>query len=123
MKKTEIAKELYKCSSLHGLIPTLHTTFDNNIHVSIAFTKSSCDESVDAIEFSVRSSNALKRSGCMTIGDVVDAITNDELVHIRNLGKKSLSEIKTRILQFGYEHLNEKEKLDFFIDIVERNCK
>ena len=55
----------------------------------------------------MRASNALKRSGLMTIGSVIDAIMNDELLRIRNLGRKSYNEIKTKILLYGYERLNE----------------
>ena len=77
---------------------------------------------IDDIDFSVRSSNALKRSGLMTVGDVIDAIADDKLLHIRNLGRKSYNEIKTRILKFGYDQLSEKEKIAFFLDLVEKNC-
>jgi DNA-directed RNA polymerase alpha subunit len=44
------------------------------------------------------------------------------LIHIRNLGKKTFNEIQTKILVFGYERLTEKEKQQFFVDLVERNC-
>ena len=56
------------------------------------------------------------------IEDIVDALSNETLIHIRNLGKKTFNEIQTKILVFGYERLTEKEKLQFFVDLVERNC-
>jgi len=64
----------------------------------------------------------LKRSGFMTVGDVIDAITDEKLLHIRNLGDKTYKEIKKRILIYGYEGLSEKEKIAFFIDLIKINA-
>lgn len=122
MNKALVATELYESAKVNGFVDTLHSIFGNNIKTSIAFSKSACNTGIDDIDFSVRSSNALKRSGIMTVGDVIDAIADDKLLHIRNLGRKSYNEIKTRILKFGYDQLTEKEKIAFFLDLVERNC-
>ena len=122
MNQTLVATELYESAKVHGLVDTLHTIFGNNIKTSIAFCKSACETSIDTLEFSVRASNALKRSGLMTVRDVIDAIADEKLMHIRNLGRKSYNEIKTRILKYGYDQLSEKEKIAFFLDLIERNC-
>jgi len=122
MNQTLVATELYESAKVHGLVDTLHTIFGNNIKTSIAFSKSACETSIDTLEFSVRASNALKRSGLMTVRDVIDAIADEKLMHIRNLGRKSYNEIKTRILKYGYDQLSEKEKIAFFLDLIERNC-
>lgn len=122
MNKALVATELYESAKVNGFVDTLHSIFGNNIKTSIAFSKSACNTGIDDIDFSVRSSNALKRSGLMTVGDVIDAIADDKLLHIRNLGRKSYNEIKTLILKFGYDQLSEKEKIAFFLDLVERNC-
>ena len=122
MNKALVATELYESAKVNGFVDTLHSIFGNNIKTSIAFSKSACNTGIDDIDFSVRSSNALKRSGLMTVGDVIDAIADDKLLHIRNLGRKSYNEIKTFILKFGYDQLSEKEKIAFFLDLVERNC-
>ena len=122
MNQTLVATELYESAKVHGLVDTLHTIFGNNIKTSIAFSKSACESSIDTLEFSVRASNALKRSGLMTVRDVIDAIADEKLMHIRNLGRKSYNEIKTRILKYGYDQLSEKEKIAFFLDLIERNC-
>lgn len=123
MNRNLVANELYESAKNNGLVDTLYAVFGNNIRTNIAFSKSACQASIDTIDFSVRASNALKRSGLMTVGDVIDAIIDDKLLHIRNLGRKSYNEIKTRILKYGYDQLTEKEKIAFFLDIVERNCK
>lgn len=114
MKSNEIAETLLKSANENGLIHTLYSAFGNNIKTNIAFSQSACDADIDSIDFSVRASNALKRSGLMTIGSIIDAIMNDELLRIRNLGRKSYNEIKTKILLYGYERLNEWEKNAFF---------
>ena len=105
MKKDEVVIELYKSANENGLIPTLYGTFGKSVKVSVPFSKKACDTEVDNIEFSVRAMNALKRAGLFTIGDIIDCITREELSRIRNLGKKTVNEIQTRILSYGYERL------------------
>ena len=121
MKNNEIAETLLTSANENGLINTLYSAFGNNINTSLAFSQSACDAGIDSIEFSVRASNALKRSGLMTIGSVIDAILNDELLRVRNLGRKSYNEIKTKILLYGYKRLTEREKIAFFYYLVSNN--
>ena len=54
------------------------------------------------LELSIRSENCLLRGGIQTIGDLLSR-THDELLKIRNLGKKSLTEIEDRLKVLGYE--------------------
>ena len=121
MKNNEIAETLLKSANENGLIHTLYSASGNNINMGIAFSQSACDAGIDSIEFSVRASNALKRSGLLTIGSVIDAIMNDELLRVRNLGRKSYNEIKTKILLYGYKRLTEREKIVFFYYLVSNN--
>ena len=122
MRKDEIALELYNSAKENGFLDTIYEVIGPKVSVSIAFTKKACETNIDDIEFSVRANNALKRAGYFIIEDIVDALSNETLIHIRNLGKKTFNEIQTKILVFGYERLTEKEKLQFFVDLVERNC-
>ena len=121
MDKQKIAQTLYESANDNGLVETLHHVFGKNIKVNIPFSKSACLAQVDDVDFSIRANNALKRSGLMTVGAVIDAIADDRLMAIRNLGRKSYNEIKTRILLYGYDRLTEGEKLRFFLDLVEQN--
>ena len=123
MRKEEIALELYNSAKENGFLDTIYEVIGQKVRVSVAFTKKACDTNIDDIEFSVRATNALKRAGYFTIGDVVEALSNETLIHIRNHGKKTFNEIQTKILVFGYERLTEKEKQRFFVDLVERNCE
>ena len=121
MKRENVVNELIASANRNGLIPTLYTTFGNSVKVSIPFSKKTLESSVDDIDFSVRSSNALKRTGLMQIGEVVEAIEDERLPKVRNLGKKSYVEIQTKLLALGYSKLNEAEKKRFFYDVLDRN--
>lgn len=121
MKRENVVNELIASADRNGLIPTLYTTFGNSVKVSIPFSKKTLESSVDDIDFSVRSSNALKRTGLMQIGEVVEAIEDERLPKVRNLGKKSYVEIQTKLLALGYSKLNEAEKKRFFYDVLDRN--
>ncbi len=60
------------------------------------------DTSIEELELSVRSSNCLKRAGINTVGELVEK-TEDDLMKVRNLGKKSLQEIKDKLHEFDLE--------------------
>lgn len=51
---------------------------------------------VEELDLSVRAFNALKRDGINTIGELVGK-SEEEIIRIRNLGTKSLTEIKERL--------------------------
>lgn len=121
MKKDEVVTELLKSANENGLVETLFSVFGKSVKVSVPYSKKACETSVDDIEFSVRANNSLKRAGVFFVGDIIDMISSDGLTRIRNLGKKTENEIKTRVMAFGYERLTDVEKKRFFYDILERN--
>jgi len=51
---------------------------------------------IEDLDLSVRSFNCLKRAGINTVGDLVSR-TEDEMIHVRNLGKKSLEEVTQKL--------------------------
>jgi len=55
---------------------------------------------IEELELSVRSFNCLKRAGINTIGDL-SARTENDMVKVRNLGKKSLEEVKQKLGALG----------------------
>lgn len=121
MIKETVVNELVVSAEQNGLIATLYSVFGKSVKVSIPFSRKTLDSSVDDIDFSVRSSNALKRTGLMQVGEVVDAIEDERLPKVRNLGKKSYVEIQTKLLALGYSKLTDVEKKRFFYDVLERN--
>ena len=120
--KKEVVDMLCESSEKIGLVETIHLVLGNNVKVSIPFSKISVDTPIDELDFSVRASNCLHRAGRVTIGDVIDVINNEELARYRNIGKKTVSEIKTKLLVYGYDKLNSMERKSFWYDFVERNC-
>lgn len=123
MKKDAVVNELLRAANENGLITTIYGVFGKCVKVSIPFSSKACEMSIDDIDFSPRANNSLKRAGVFTIGEIIDLIADDGLLRIRNLGKKTQNEIKTRVLAFGYERLTENEKKYFFYDVVEKNKK
>lgn len=121
MNKNEVISTLLDATNKYGLVNTLHETYGHNIKVSLGYSKSDCDSSIDELMLSVRSQNALRRAGIFTIGTLIEALSNEDLLKIRNLGAKSFREIKTKILAFGYERLSQNEKRNFFTYLVENN--
>ena len=123
MQKDEIVIELLNAANQHGLIPTLGEVFGPCVKVSMAYSKRACETKIDELEFSVRANNSMKRAGIFTVGEIIGLISTGELAHLRNLGKKTENEIKTKLLQIGYDGLNEIEKREFFYDLIEKNYR
>lgn len=64
--------------------PVVHTTY----------------KMIEDLELSVRSYNCLKRAGIATVDELTQK-TEEEMIHVRNLGKKSLQEVKDKIKELG----------------------
>ena len=58
------------------------------------------DTSIDDLDFSVRAYNCLKRANIMTLRDLTEK-TENEMMKIRNLGKKSLKEVLDKVKDMG----------------------
>ena len=56
--------------------------------------------SIEEMDLSVRSYNCLKRAGIHTIEDLTKK-TEDDMLKVRNLGKKSLEEVINKLLGLG----------------------
>ena len=55
---------------------------------------------IEDLDLSVRSYNCLKRAGIQTVDELTQK-TEDEMMHVKNLGKKSLKEVKEKMYQLG----------------------
>ncbi len=58
--------------------------------------------SIDELELSVRSYNCLKRAGINTVQELTDK-TQDDMMKVRNLGRKSLEEVLAKLKELGLE--------------------
>ena len=70
------------------------------------------------LELSIRSENCLLRGGINTVGDLIKK-TRDDLLKIRNLGKKSLSEIEEKLVSIGYPIKPGKSGASFEPDLLD----
>lgn len=61
------------------------------------------DANIRDMNFSVRTYNCLYRSKNETLGDILK-MTPKELVHIRNLGRRSLNEIFNKVKEYGWQY-------------------
>ena len=58
------------------------------------------DTNIEDLDLSVRSYNCLKRAGINTIGELVQK-DEDEMMKVRNLGRKSLEEVQQKLSALG----------------------
>ncbi len=68
---------------------------------SLPLTPERYHEPIEALQLSVRAYNCLRRSGLMTIGQVLER-TEDELLALRNFGHKSYDELRDRLIEMNY---------------------
>lgn len=59
------------------------------------------DMTIEELDLSVRSFNCLKRAGINTVGDLVNK-SEEDMMKVRNLGRKSLEEVIWKIASLGY---------------------
>ena len=64
--------------------------------------------SIDELELSVRSYNCLKRAGINTVQELINK-TPEDMMKVRNLGRKSLEEVQAKIKELGLEFSSSEE--------------
>ncbi len=63
---------------------------------------------IEELDLSVRSFNCLKRAGINTVEDLINK-SEDDMMKVRNLGKKSLEEVIAKLLSLGFNLIPEEE--------------
>ena len=63
---------------------------------------------IEELDLSVRSFNCLKRAGINTVEDLINK-TEDDMMKVRNLGRKSLDEVVAKLDSLGFTLHNEDE--------------
>ena len=66
------------------------------------------ETSIEDLELSARSFNCLKRAGIQTVEDLISKSEND-MMKVRNLGKKSLDEVTAKLHSLGLDFAPEDE--------------
>jgi len=67
-------------------------------------TNEAADLPIESLDLSVRVFNSLKRTGVVTVGDVIELLDKGEeaVMSIRNFGEKSLDELRDKMVEKGY---------------------
>ena len=63
---------------------------------------------IEELDLSVRSFNCLKRAGINTVEDLVNK-SEDEMMKVRNLGRKSLEEVIAKLQSLGFNLTKDEE--------------
>ena len=63
---------------------------------------------IEELDFSVRSFNCLKRAGINTVEDLISK-TEDDMMKVRNLGRKSLEEVINKLASLGLALRDDEE--------------
>lgn len=82
--------------------PDLHVGPSGPVGLSgLALAPDRYNTPIEDLSLSVRAYNCLKRSGLMTVGQVLEK-SEDELLALRNFGRKSYDELRDRLIELGY---------------------
>ncbi len=73
------------------------------------------EKKIEELDLSVRSYNCLKRAGINTVGELAQK-TTEEMMRVRNLGRKSLKEVSQKLHEIGLEF---KHSFDGDNDIID----
>lgn len=57
---------------------------------------------IEDLDLSVRSFNCLKRAGINTVDDLINK-SQDDMMKVRNLGKKSFEEVRAKLISLGFD--------------------
>jgi DNA-directed RNA polymerase subunit alpha len=66
------------------------------------------DLTIEELELSVRSFNCLKRASINTVEELTQR-TEEDMMKVRNLGKKSLDEVKQKLAELGLSLMQSEE--------------
>jgi len=97
-KAAEILEAELRIFKLSG--PVIPPGKDAGIEPSLGGNGDIPGKPIEELDLSVRSFNCLKRAGLNTVGDLAQK-TEDEMMKVRNLGRKSLEEVKKKLIEIG----------------------
>ncbi|MBR6608281.1 MAG: DNA-directed RNA polymerase subunit alpha, partial [Oscillospiraceae bacterium] len=87
---------------------------DETYHTEIMVEKDDNDKgkvlemTIEELDLSVRSFNCLKRAGINTVEDLISK-SEEEMMKVRNLGKKSLEEVISKLQSLGFNLTHDDE--------------
>ena len=74
------------------------------------------ERTIEELDLSVRSYNCLKRAGINTVYDLTEK-SEPEMMKVRNLGRKSLEEVKVKLADLGLGLKNDKARRNTWLTV------
>ena len=99
------AKFLDEHFSIIEDLNTLIKQSENMAQKEETVTNSKLDRKIEDLDLSVRSYNCLKRANINTVGELTQK-TEEEMMKVRNLGRKSLKEVVQKLREIGLDLKN-----------------
>lgn len=98
------------CEHLNLFVELSTEEYDSEIMVEKEddVKEKALDMTIEELDLSVRSFNCLKRAGINTVEELI-AKTEEDMMKVRNLGKKSLDEVVTKLASLGLSLRKEDE--------------
>ena len=94
--------------SFSALSDEVSTITDMMVEKDEKDNKKVLEMTIEELDLSVRSFNCLKRAGINTVEDLISK-SEEEMMKVRNLGKKSFDEVKEKLQSLGFELSSEEE--------------
>ena len=117
-KVTERAISLRDQSDRIGILATLQKM--GVCESIVPYSTRLAELSIDEMNLTVRSSNGLKRANIHTFSNLKDVLgTENGLSHIRNIGTKSIKEIKQFFFEECYARLLPYEKAQYWQEVLD----
>ena len=89
--------------------------------VIVPYSTRLAELSIDEMNLTVRSSNGLKRANIHNFGQLKERLEIENgLINIRNIGQKSIKEIKQLFFEECYQRLSPYEKAYYWQEVLDR---
>ena len=115
--KLEIAKARAKIAKIQSLFEyeEIKEKF-KELELEEEFRRSKFEIAVEELELSVRSYNCVRRAGIRTVYDLIQK-SEEDMMKVRNLGRKSLKEIREKLHSMGLGFKNERIEEETLTDL------
>ena len=105
-KSAEVLIEQFKLFAHMGQPPL--PVVERGLGAGVVLTPERFNMAIEDLNLSMRAYNCLRRSGLMTVGQVLEK-SEEELLSLRNFGRKSYDELRERLIEMGLLQPGEHE--------------
>ena len=104
-------RERFSLEGLYQLIEGRREEKKEGSYTTYLFEKGKekiLEMTIEELDLSVRSFNCLKRAGINTVDDLINK-SEEEMLKVRNLGKKSFDEVREKLQSLGFDLASEED--------------